>query len=63
MTETVDDIAAEIKLSSQKLEKAGLSLKEVIYSLTEWIHNKAFAGKVKGKVACKIVSFRTFKVL
>lgn len=55
MTDAFDDIAAEIKLSSQKLEKAGLSQEEVMYNLTEWIHNKAFAGNTKGKVACRIV--------
>lgn len=55
MTDTFDDIAGEVKLSSQKLEKAGLSQEEVIYNLSEWIHNKAFAGNTKGKVACRIV--------
>jgi len=55
ITDTFDDIAGEVKLSSQKLEKAGLSQEEVIYNLTEWIHNKAFAGNSKGKVACRIV--------
>lgn len=55
MSDTFDEIAAEVKLGSQKLEKAGLSQEEVIYKLAEWIHNKAFSGKTKGKVACKIV--------
>lgn len=55
MTDAFDDIASEVKLSSQKLEKAGMSQEEVIYNLTEWIHNKAFAGNSKGKVACRIV--------
>lgn len=55
ITDAFDDIAGEVKLSSQKLEKAGLSQEEVIYNLTEWIHNKAFAGNSKGKVACRIV--------
>jgi hypothetical protein len=55
MTNMFDDIAAEIKLCSQKLEKAELSQEEVIYNLTEWIHNKSFAGKAKGKVACRII--------
>ena len=55
MTDVFDDIAGEVKLSSQKLEKAGLSQEEVIYNLTEWIHNKAFAGDTKGKMACRIV--------
>lgn len=55
MTDVFDDIAGEVKLSSQKLEKAGLSQEYVIYNLTEWIHNKAFAGDTKGKMACRIV--------
>lgn len=55
MTDAFDDIAGEIKLSSQKLERAGLSQENVIYNLTEWIHNKAFAGADKGKMACRIV--------
>ena len=55
ITDAFDDIAGEVKLSSQKLEKAGLSQEEVIYNLTEWIHNKAFAGNSNGKVACRIV--------
>ena len=55
MTDVFDDIAGEVKLSSQKLEKAGLSQEDVIYNLTEWIHNKAFAGDTKGKMACRIV--------
>lgn len=55
MTDVFDDIAGEVKLSSQKLEKADLSQEDVIYNLTEWIHNKAFAGDTKGKMACRIV--------
>lgn len=55
MTDVFDDIAGEVKLSSQKLEKAGISQEDVIYNLTEWIHNKAFAGDTKGKMACRIV--------
>lgn len=55
MTDVFDDIAGEVKLSSQKLEKAGLSQEDVIYNLMEWIHNKAFAGDTKGKMACRIV--------
>ena len=55
IADAFDDIAAEVKLSSQKLEKAGMSQEEVIYNLAEWIHNKAFAGNSKGKVACRIV--------
>lgn len=55
MTDAFDDIAGEVKLSSQKLERAGMSQEAVIYNLTEWIHNKAFAGIDRGKMACKIV--------
>ncbi len=50
-----DEIASEVKLSSQKLEKAGLSQEDVIESLTEWIRHKAFVGGDKGKLACRIV--------
>lgn len=57
MTDVFDDIAGEVKLSSQKLEKAGLSQEDIIYNLTEWIHNKAFAGDTKGKMACRIVVY------
>lgn len=55
MADAFDDIAGEVKLSSQKLERVGLSQEAVIYNLTEWIHNKAFAGTDRGKMACKIV--------
>ncbi|NQP31589.1 hypothetical protein HO924_05100 [Streptococcus suis] len=55
MTDVFDDIAGEVKLSSQKLEKVGLSQEDIIYNLTEWIHNKVFAGDTKGKMACRIV--------
>ena len=34
MTDVFDDISGEVKLSSQKLEKAGLSQEDVIYNLT-----------------------------
>ena len=55
MTDAFDAIAGEVKLSSQKLEKAGLSQENVINNLAEWIHNKAFVGSDKGKMACRIV--------
>lgn len=55
MSDAFDEIAAEVKLGSQKLEKAGLSQEEVINKLTEWIHNKVFSGNSRGKVACRIV--------
>lgn len=54
-TDNFDEIAAEVKLSSQKLEKAGLSQEEVINKLAEWIHHKAFIGEDKGMLACRIV--------
>nr|DAZ08584.1 MAG TPA: hypothetical protein [Caudoviricetes sp.] len=34
-------IASEIKVSSMKLEKSGLSQSDVISQLSEWIRNKA----------------------
>ena len=49
-----DMIASEIKLSSQKLEKAGMSQAEVITQLSEWIRNKAGLD-VSGQLACNIV--------
>lgn len=54
-TDNFDEIAAEVKLSSQKLEKAGLSQEEVINCLAEWIHNKAFEGEDGGILACRII--------
>ena len=49
-----DMIASEIKLSSQKLEKTGMSQAEVISELSEWIRNKAGLGP-DGQLACDIV--------
>ena len=49
-----DTIAAEIKISSQKLEKAGLSQADVIAQLSEWIRNKAGLS-VNQQLACNIV--------
>lgn len=49
-----DLIASEIKISSQKLEKAGLSQAEVISQLAEWIRNKAGLS-VDRQLACNIV--------
>lgn len=49
-----DIIAAEIKISSQKLEKAGLSQPDVVSQLSEWIRNKAKLGS-DSKLACNIV--------
>lgn len=54
-TDNFDGIAAEVKLSSQKLDNAGLSQEKVISSLTDWMHNKAFVVGDKGKLACRIV--------
>lgn len=54
-TDIFDAIADEVKLSSKKLENAGLSQEDVINSLAEWIHNKAFVGEDRGKLACRIV--------
>lgn len=49
-----DMIASEIKISSQKLEKAGMSQAEVITQLSEWIRNKAGLA-VSDQLACNIV--------
>ena len=49
-----DMIASEIKVSSMKLEKAGLSQQDVIRQLSEWIRNKAGLG-TESLLACNIV--------
>ena len=49
-----DMIATEIKISSMKLEKAGLSQSDVISQLSEWIRNKAELG-TESRLACNIV--------
>lgn len=49
-----DMIASEIKVSSMKLEKAGLSQSEVISQLSEWIRNKSGLG-TESRLACNIV--------
>lgn len=49
-----DTIAAEIKISSQKLEKTGLPQSEVISQLAEWIRNKSGLS-VNQQLACNIV--------
>lgn len=49
-----DMIATEIKLSSQNLEKSGMSKEDVVSNLSEWIRSKARMGD-KGKTACDIV--------
>ncbi|OQB13587.1 MAG: hypothetical protein BWY15_01662 [Firmicutes bacterium ADurb.Bin193] len=49
-----DIIASEIKVSSQKLEKAGMSQAEVMAQLSEWIRNKSGLG-ADGQLACNIV--------
>lgn len=49
-----DMIASEIKISSQKLEKAGLSQAEVVAQLSEWIRNKAGLSADR-QLACNIV--------
>lgn len=49
-----DMIASEVKLSSQKLEKAGMSQAEVINQLAEWIRNKSGLD-VSRQMACNIV--------
>ncbi len=49
-----DMIAAEVKISSMKLEKAGLSQTDVRNQLSEWIRNKTGLG-TEYSVACNIV--------
>ncbi|MBQ8329052.1 MAG: hypothetical protein IJX83_05430 [Lachnospiraceae bacterium] len=49
-----DMIASEVKLSSQKLEKAGMSQAEVIAQLSEWIRNKSGLDASR-QMACNIV--------
>ena len=49
-----DTIAAEIKLSSLKLERSGMSKEDVIGTLSEWIRKKAKLGD-RGRTACNIV--------
>jgi hypothetical protein len=49
-----DVIAAEIKISSRKLENAGLSQSDVITHLSEWIRNKSGLG-TSSRLACNIV--------
>lgn len=49
-----DMIASEIKISSMKLEQAGLSQADVISQLSEWMRNKAGLG-TDSRLACNIV--------
>lgn len=49
-----DMIASEIKVSSMKLERAGLPQSDVINHLSEWIRNKAGLG-TGSRLACNIV--------
>ena len=53
-TADFDMIASEIKVSSMKLEKAGLSQSDVISQLSEWMRNKAGLG-TDSRLACNIV--------
>ena len=49
-----DTIAAEVKVSSLKLERYGISKEDVVESLAEWIHKKSKLGD-RGKTACRIL--------
>lgn len=49
-----DMIASEVKISSQKLEKAGMKQPEVIAHLSEWIRNKSGLSADR-QLACDIV--------
>ena|SRR5699024_5795109 len=56
-TDNFDEIAASIKKASRKLEAAGLSQKEVIEQLSEWVR-KQTRMDLGGSLACHImVSF------
>lgn len=57
-----DMIASEIKVSSMKLEKAGLSQADVISQLSEWMRNKAGLG-TDGRLACNIVVSFLYKIV
>ena len=52
-----DIIASEIRISSNKLEKGGLSQAEVINYLSEWIRNKAGLGSESKLASDIVVSF------
>lgn len=49
-----DLIASEIKMSSMKLERSGMSQPDIIEYLSEWIRNKTSLG-TESKAACRIV--------
>lgn len=49
-----DLIASEVKISSQKLEKSGMSQSDVIDYLTDWIRNKTNLG-TDSRPACNAV--------
>lgn len=49
-----DTIASEVKISSQRLEKAGMSQAEVISQLSGWIRNKSGLSADR-QLACDIV--------
>lgn len=49
-----DMIASEVKMSSKKLEKSGMSQPDIIEYLAEWIRNKTSLG-TESKTACRIV--------
>lgn len=49
-----DLIASEVKMSSQKLEKSGMSQSDVIEYLSDWIRNKTNLG-MDSRLACNAV--------
>ena len=53
-TDNFDEIAASIKKASRKLESSGLSQKEVIEQLSEWVR-KQTRMDIGGRLACHIV--------
>ncbi len=50
-----DEIAAEVRLSFEKLATAGLDQESIIIALTDWVQNKAFTNGERGELACRIV--------
>ena len=53
-TDNFDEIAASIKKASRKLESSGLSQKEVIEQLSEWVRIKTRMD-IGGRLECHIV--------
>lgn len=52
-----DPIASEVKMSSQKLEKSGMSQSDVIEYLSGWIRNKTNLGTGSRPACNAVVTF------